>query len=217
MIRRFALRPIAPTILPTISVLLLAATFAGCKKEENPWADVVGAIGPIPTPLDPTAANATPEQLVDTARRLSNEGKVDEAGVYFEAAIKEFAKRDECSPVHFQILKEVAYLYYFKNRYLEAVGKFETVVALREKCRGPESLEVADDLQNLGNVYAFRNNFAQAEPVFLKAIAIREKAGRPDAVELGKVLSDYADMLAKANRKPESEPIRARADGILNK
>ncbi len=59
-------------------------------------------------------------------------------------------------------------------------GLLEQSLALRENHAGPNSLEVADALNRLGNVHRRFGRLQQAEPMLVRALEIREQAGQVD-------------------------------------
>lgn len=205
-------RLLAPLHAATLALFCTLA-LAGCTKEENPWEGMT-ASGATTAAMNPGDYALTLDQMLAAARDLANKDKFEEAEANFLAATAEAEKRGACDALYLSLLREVAYFYYFKGRYIEAVRLFETLRDTRERCVGPDHPDLAEDLQNLANVYAFRSNFQLAEPAFLRAIAIREKTA-PDSAELGRALKDYADMLRKADRPTEAAPFDERSNAIL--
>ncbi len=63
----------------------------------------------------------------------------------------------------------------------EAASLYEQAIAMWEKLLGPDSPDLAPDLNNLGAIYELGREKGKAEPLFLRAIALDEKVlGRGD-------------------------------------
>ena len=85
------------------------------------------------------------------------------------------AQADELSDLNDQSAK-----LYKEGKFPEAVTVAQQAVALAEKLHGPDHIDVATPLNNLGEFYRVTGRYADAEQLHKRALAIREKALGPD-------------------------------------
>jgi len=88
--------------------------------------------------------------------------------------------------------------------YDEARPLLTEALAIRERLRGPEDLEVADTLVRLGSL-ANLSGKGDAMPLFQRALAIREARLGPEDPEVVSVLSNMGTALAAQGRFDEAE------------
>jgi tetratricopeptide (TPR) repeat protein len=74
---------------------------------------------------------------------------------------------------------------HFENNTLKASREaYETVLSIRSELFGPNDLEVANVLGNLGNIESAEGNYDEAQNLFERAAAIREDFGEQDEFEM---------------------------------
>jgi tetratricopeptide (TPR) repeat protein len=88
--------------------------------------------------------------------------------------------------------------------YDEARPLLTEALAIRERLRGLEDLEVADSLVRLGSL-AHLSRKGDAVPLFRRALAIREAHLGPDNPEVASVLNNLGTALAAQGRFDEAE------------
>ena len=94
----------------------------------------------------------------------------------------------------------------------------EHAVAILEKTRGPEHIEIVKSLDTLANVLLWEidtgsdnPDFAVAETIVRRALRIREGALGPEHPDVGRNLRDLADQLHRTGRHAEAEPLYRRS------
>jgi CHAT domain-containing protein len=82
---------------------------------------------------------------------------------------------DEARRLHYQ-----AQLFYFDDKYQEALQTEQQALKMRQEILGPDNPEVANSLLNVGLYYRHLGEIREAEDAYLRALAIREKSLGPD-------------------------------------
>ncbi len=77
----------------------------------------------------------------------------------------------------------------------EAREVAERAITIHERLQGPEHVEVAKSLNNLGNVHRLNADYARARPVLERALAIRKKALGPDDIDVAGSMNNLAIVL----------------------
>jgi tetratricopeptide (TPR) repeat protein len=88
------------------------------------------------------------------------------------------------------------------------------VISIREKARGPDDLDLANDCLELATYYVGRKRFAVAEPNLRRAIRIIEKAVDLSAPALLPVFDSLVTVYMKQEKYAEAEPLLRRAVAI---
>ena len=83
-----------------------------------------------------------------------------------------------------------------------------------EKLLGPDSPDLAVDLNNLGAIYELGREKEKAEPLFLRAISLDEKALGPESPEVGTDLNNLGFLYLLSKRYDEAQKIYQRALAI---
>jgi tetratricopeptide (TPR) repeat protein len=126
------------------------------------------------------------------------DGKVDSA---------ENSAQDGTSLTNLGILAEE------HKRYTKAEEFFQRACAAEEKSGGPNSVDLAIILENLGNLYRDRPEFdiKKAEPILKRALAIREKMLGAEHPETAKTLSDLSLLYFYEKNPAAAEKFALRA------
>jgi len=90
----------------------------------------------------------------------------------------------------------------------------ERAVAIKEKARGPDHLEVARSLNQLGNLLLLAGDYFAAKPVYQRALAIREAALEPPHVDLAISLHNLGLVYWQLGEFAEARPLYERALAI---
>jgi len=96
-----------------------------------------------------------------------------------------------------------------QGKYQEALPIAEKAVEVAKRARGPEHLDTADALNNLGLLfkksgdYASKldqamGEYAKAEPLLLEALQIRQKALGPEHPDTARSLDDLGELYRPA-------------------
>ncbi|HSE57709.1 MAG TPA: tetratricopeptide repeat protein, partial [Nitrospiraceae bacterium] len=79
---------------------------------------------------------------------------------------------------------------------------------------GPDHVEVAVTLGNLGQLYSAQGRYTDAEPYYRRALEVREKVLGDMHPDVAKSLEEYAVLLRTMGREKEALPLESRAQGI---
>lgn len=90
----------------------------------------------------------------------------------------------------------------------KAEKKFLRAVELREKISGKDSLELADDMVQLGQIYRIKEDYEKAAPVFFRALEIRKGKLKIYADEVEEAFLETSCMYGKLGREDELSNIR---------
>jgi len=82
---------------------------------------------------------------------------------------------------------------------------------------GPDHLDVATSLNDLGSLLWNMGDLAGARPLFERALAIREKVFGPDHENVAKTLDGLAETLRKLGETLKAAELDARAKAIRAK
>ncbi len=87
------------------------------------------------------------------------------------------------SPEAIDLLSRTGYYLRRRAQYKEAVQLFQDVIAIRQRVRGPEHAEVANDLDNLAWVYLDMGKYEEARSLYERAYLIRKHILWPDHLD----------------------------------
>ncbi|MBA2398858.1 MAG: tetratricopeptide repeat protein [Bradyrhizobium sp.] len=73
-----------------------------------------------------------------------------------------------------QALNNLAALYLYQDRYVDAEPLFKRALAAFEKTLGPSHPEIVNVMDNLANLYKAQDRLAEAEQITRRSTAIRE-------------------------------------------
>jgi len=88
------------------------------------------------------------------------------------------------------------------------------VLAIYERNVGPENLNLATAINNLGQLLQATNRLSEAEPLLRRALAIDEKSLGLEHPNVARDLSNLAQLLQSTGRYAEAEPLLRRALAI---
>ncbi|MCB9565127.1 MAG: tetratricopeptide repeat protein [Kofleriaceae bacterium] len=98
-----------------------------------------------------------------------------------------------------------------QGTYDEAVSTLRDALALREQELGPDHVEVAAVLNNLGEVYRDMGRFDDAQVAFRRALAIAERGLGPEHPNVAALLNNLGSALWSQGRFEEAEPMVRRS------
>jgi CHAT domain-containing protein/tetratricopeptide (TPR) repeat protein len=103
------------------------------------------------------------------------------------------------------------------GRYSEALPLAQRVLAIREKARGGDHLDIVQALRNLAVVYDKQGRYADAEPLYKRSLAISEKALGPNHPDIVGLLTSLAALYWAQGRYSDAEPLYKRSLAISEK
>jgi serine/threonine-protein kinase len=98
--------------------------------------------------------------------------------------------------VRARLMGTIGRIYVRLGLYEEAGPLLEEALAVRDRELGPEHLDVAESLNNLG-LLRLEQSRKEAEPLFRRALAIREKVLGPEDPEVAEVLGSLGSLLGR--------------------
>lgn len=226
-------RRATPRNLAALALATLVLAACGACGKGKPTAKPLPAI-PAPTSLgesqDPENMRYPPEVIAKMSyddkfgavHRIKTKAKIfadqkdvnqsdkfyANADMLYDALLKDCEKMPAKDRRRCDTLNEVAYYYYSERfQFDKALEKFIELAKQREVAEGPDSPELALDLNKLGNVYSFLKKDAEAEPEFKRALEIL--ARQPGAVHPYRaiVANDYGAFLRKLKRDEEADKL----------
>src|SRR5947208_3554198 len=116
----------------------------------------------------------------------------------------------ETIKLHVRSLCEEAYHYRAAGRYEEARAPLREALALAEASFGPEDIEVASVLNQLGMLDKYAGRFDEGERAYRRALAILERAYGPDDPRLADIYHNLGGLAHARGRYEEGEPLARR-------
>jgi len=101
-------------------------------------------------------------------------------------------------------------LYDAQSQFERAEPYYRRALELREKSNGPESLEAARSLNNLGEMYTAKRQYEKAEPLLKHAYAIRSTKLPKEDPQVRQTMRNLAITYAALGQIPLAEQF---ADG----
>jgi CHAT domain-containing protein len=111
-------------------------------------------------------------------------------------------------------LNNLAAIYHWQGRYLDAEPLVKRALVIRENTFGPNHPQVAESLQKLASLYLSQRQLANVEPLLKRSLAIRERALGPNHPDLAATLNSLAELYKQQGRYEEAEPLLKRALAI---
>lgn len=102
-------------------------------------------------------------------------------------------------------------------RYTEAELLLTRAISIREQCVGPEHLDTAQSLNNLGWLYDHMGKYEQAVLLHQRALAIREKGLGPESPPVAESLNRLAVLYRHQLQYDQAEQLHRRALEIREK
>jgi CHAT domain-containing protein/Tfp pilus assembly protein PilF len=103
------------------------------------------------------------------------------------------------------------------GKYQEAIPLAQRSLAIREKAFGPDNLNVANSVYNLGMLNDYQGNYADAEALYQRALAIYEKTRGPDHPNVADAVDSIAYLYKQQGRYADAEPLFQRSLAIREK
>jgi tetratricopeptide (TPR) repeat protein len=138
-------------------------------------------------------------------------GQLAETDFNYFAATQHYQLAAELQPANLTYLKAAAELSYAFEEFHETGHLLEQVLIIQEKLLGPEHLDLAQTLNNLGVLRHTQGRHGEAEAFYLWALEICETKRHPldqDAVNLRQ---NYAAFLKEVGRQREADSVKAQA------
>jgi tetratricopeptide (TPR) repeat protein len=138
-------------------------------------------------------------------------GQLAETDFDYFTATQYYQLAADLQPSNLAYLNAAAELSYAFEEFQETGHLLEQVLTIQEKLLGPEHLDLAQTLNNLGVLRHTQGRQAEAEAYYLWALEICEAHRYPlnqDAVNL---MQNYAAFLQEVGRNHEADAVKARA------
>lgn len=113
------------------------------------------------------------------------------------------------------LLTKTANYLYERGAYAEAEPLLRRALELRQKCFGPEHIEVARAWDDLGVLYQSQGRYGEAEPCHRHALEIDEMTLTPAYPETIEFSHNLAVLYQLQGRNAEAEPLFLRAVALL--
>ncbi len=108
------------------------------------------------------------------------------------------------------LMNDLSRFLFAKALYVEAEPVMRRVLAIYEKCFGPEHPEIATALTNLAQLLQSTNRLAEAEPLMRRVVGLIEKRYGKKHPIIARALSNLAMLLLTTNRLAEAETLMRR-------
>ncbi len=126
-------------------------------------------------------------------------------------AAKKFVGNDDRLP---ETMYNLAVIYLHENRNAEAGEIFKTLLTMRQKKFGSESIETTPSMRNLAVHYAMNKNNAEAEALFKHALKIWEHAPGANSLNIRISLQNLASFYTLNRQFNKAEPLLARLSAM---
>ena len=148
------------------------------------------------------------QQLAEAAFLL---GQLAETDFNYFTATQYYQLAAELQPSKLTYLKAAAELSYAFEEFHETGHLLEQVLKIQEKLLGPEHLDLAQTLNNLGVLRHTQGRQAEAEAFYLWALEICETKGDPQDQDAVNLRQNYAAFLQEVGRHHEADAVKAQA------
>jgi hypothetical protein len=162
------------------------------------------------------AAASGSQQAVDRNKELAARaafllGQLAETDFNYFSAAQYYQLAAELQPSKLTYLKAAAELSYAFEEFHETGHLLEQVLKIQEKLLGPEHLDLAQTLNNLGVLRHIQGRQDEAEAFYLWALEICEAQGNPPDQDAVNLRQNYAAFLQEVGRPPEADAVKAQA------
>jgi tetratricopeptide (TPR) repeat protein len=137
-------------------------------------------------------------------------GQLAETDFNYFMATQYYQLAADLQPYNLSYLNAAAELSYAFEEFQETGHLLEQVLKIQEKLLGPEHLDLAQTLNNLGVLRHTQGRQAEAEAFYLWALEICESQGHPQDQDAVNLMQNYAAFLQEVGRHPEAEAVKAR-------
>jgi len=148
------------------------------------------------------------QQVAEAAFLL---GQLAETDFNYFTATQYYQLAAELQPSKLTYLKAAAELSYAFEEFHETGHLLEQVLKIQEKLLGPEHLDLAQTLNNLGVLRHTQGRQAEAEAFYLWALEICETKGNPQDQDAVNLRQNYAAFLQEVGRHHEADAVKAQA------
>ena len=138
-------------------------------------------------------------------------GQLAETDFNYFTATQYYQLAADLEPSNLKYLKAAAELSYAFEEFQETGHLLEQVLKIQEKLLGPEHLDLAQTLNNLGVLRHTQGRHAEAEAFYLWALEICEANRHPQDQEAVNLMQNYAAFLEDVGRRHEADAVKARA------
>jgi tetratricopeptide (TPR) repeat protein len=125
-------------------------------------------------------------------------GQLAETDFNYFAATQHYQLAAELQPANLTYLKAAAELSYAFEEFQETGHLLEQVLKIQEKLLGPEHLDLAQTLNNLGVLRHTQGRQAEAEAFYLWALEICDAQGNPQDQDAVNLRQNYAAFLQES-------------------
>lgn len=170
------------------------------------------------------ALNATKEReyavaLADLAQACDTVyDAFEQADALFRAALTIFEQvpfATQRSDINWN-LYALGTLYTRHGRFADALVFHKLALAMNEKTVGPNSKQVAANLNNIATVYDWQGRYAEAERLYKRALEIEDKLGR-NPLSTAMTLNNLAVLYGHQGRYADAEALYARVWPVYEK
>jgi tetratricopeptide (TPR) repeat protein len=138
-------------------------------------------------------------------------GQLAETDCNYFTATQYYQQAADLQPANLTYLNAAAGLSYAFGEFYQTEHLLEQVLKIQEKLLGPEHLELAQTLNNLGVLRHTQGRDAEAEAFYRWALEICEAHLSPQDPDAVNLMQNYAAFLEEVGRSPEAETFKARA------
>ena len=137
-------------------------------------------------------------------------GQLAETDFDYFTATQYYQLAADLQPSNLAYLKAAAELSYAFEEFQETGQLLEQVLKIQERLLGPEHLDLAQTLNNLGVLRHTQGRHAEAEAFYLWALEICEAQQYPQDQDAVNLMQNYAAFLQEVGRHHEADEVRAR-------
>jgi len=138
-------------------------------------------------------------------------GQLAETDFNYFAATQYYQLAADLQPSNLTYLNAAAELSYAFEEFQETGHLLEQVLTIQEKLLGPEHLDLAQTLNNLGVLRHTQGREAEAEAFYLWALEICDAPGHPPDQDAVNLRRNYAAFLQEVGRRHEADALKAKA------
>ena len=138
-------------------------------------------------------------------------GQLAEIDFNYFAATQHYHLAADLQPANLKYLKAAAELSYAFEEFQETGHLLEQVLKIQEKLLGPEHLDLAETLNNLGVLRHTQGRPAEAEAFYLWALEICDAQGNSQNQDAVNLRQNYGAFLQEVGRYQEAEAFKAQA------
>ncbi|MBM4300211.1 MAG: tetratricopeptide repeat protein [Deltaproteobacteria bacterium] len=137
-------------------------------------------------------------------------GQLAEIDFDYFTATQYYQLAADLQPSNLTYLKAAAELSYAFEEFHETGQLLEQVLKIQERLLGPEHLDLAQTLNNLGVLRHTQGRHAEAEAFYLWALEICEAQRYPQDQDAVNLMQNYAAFLQEVGRHHEADEVKAR-------